>query len=86
MKEKKSKNANLENKRGILFQAGLLVAMSVVLYAFNYSSTAKGSETLGKLEVEAIDEDFALVRPQLVCLRMCGTAASFLDLGLDSNL
>ena len=41
MERKKSEKADLENKRGIFFQIGLIVALAVVLIAFEYKSYNK---------------------------------------------
>lgn len=38
---KKSEKANLENKRGIFFQIGLIVSLSLCLLSFNYTSNNK---------------------------------------------
>jgi len=38
MKIKKSKKANLENKKSIFFQIGLIVSLAVVLYAFEWET------------------------------------------------
>lgn len=39
MKAKKSEKANLENKRGLYFQLGLIISLSLTLTAFEWSST-----------------------------------------------
>jgi len=38
MKSKKSKKSNLENKRVIFFQVGLIVTLSIVLLAFEWTT------------------------------------------------
>jgi len=42
MKIKKSKKANLEKKRGIYFQIGLVVSLSLVLLAFEWTTVESG--------------------------------------------
>ena len=42
MKTKKYKHADLEGKRGVFFQLGLIVALGVSLAAFEWGSTSKG--------------------------------------------
>ena len=39
MEAKKNPKANLEKSRGIFFQIGLVVALAIVLYAFNFSTS-----------------------------------------------
>ena len=41
MEAKKSKKANLENKRGIFLQVGIIVALAMILIAFEWSSGQK---------------------------------------------
>jgi len=38
MKTEKSKNVNLENKRGVFFQIGLIISLSLVLLAFEWTT------------------------------------------------
>ena len=47
MKDKKSRKANLENKKGMFFLIGLVIAMGSVLYAFEWKSQTKGIVDLG---------------------------------------
>ena len=39
MKTKKTKRADLENKRGIFFQIGLIITLGLILAAFEWSSS-----------------------------------------------
>ena len=51
MKTKKSEKANLENKRGLYFQLGLIISLCATLSAFEWSST-NGSEHLEKGDLQ----------------------------------
>ncbi|MBR1625803.1 MAG: hypothetical protein IJ681_01520, partial [Bacteroidales bacterium] len=56
MEAKKSEKANLENKKGLFFEAGLIVALAVVLFAFEFKSYDKDDNnvimTEATMEVE----------------------------------
>jgi protein TonB len=52
MKDKKSRKANLENKKGMFFLIGLVVALGSVLYAFEWESPAEGVVDLGVTSFE----------------------------------
>jgi len=54
MEPKKTDQANLENKRGLFLQIGLVVVLGVVLLAFEWKSRPKLENTLG----EGDDGDF----------------------------
>ncbi len=47
MKIKKSKKANLENKRGLFFQIGLILVLSIVLYAFEWGTPLERNYEIG---------------------------------------
>lgn len=47
MKPKKSKKANLETKRGLFFQIGLVIALGVVFGAMNYTNSVEQVIDLG---------------------------------------
>ena len=47
MEHKKSNKANLENKRGIFLQIGLVVVLGITLAAFEWSSKPNMENTLG---------------------------------------
>ena len=54
MKAKKSEKANLENKRGLYFQLGLIISLCATLSAFEWSSTSSSEKTtLGDLDALA---------------------------------
>ena len=48
MKPKKSKKANLENKRFLFFQIGLIASMALALLAFEWGSKESGKVIIGK--------------------------------------
>jgi len=47
MKDKKSRKADLENKKGLFFFIGLVIAMGSILYAFEWKSQTEGVVDLG---------------------------------------
>jgi len=49
MRRKKSKTASLENKRGLLLQVSMIIALSVLILAFEWKSYDSGPDGLGKL-------------------------------------
>ena len=55
MKAKKAEKANLENKRGLYFQLGLIISFCITLSAFEWSSTGKTEKKIkGNLLEEPI--------------------------------
>ncbi len=52
MYRKKSDQASLENKKGIFFQLGLLIAISMVLISFEWT---RGSISLNEYNIEGSD-------------------------------
>lgn len=64
MKIIKTKKSNLETKRMIFFEMGLVIALAVVLLAFEWKSTNKGGFDLNLNRVEIIDEDMAEITIQ----------------------
>ncbi len=53
MEPKKNPNVDLEKKRGLYIQIGLVVALLVVLGAFEYRSYERGNSSLGDFNLEA---------------------------------
>ena len=47
MMNKKNKNANLENLRGLFFLIGLIIALGSILFAFEWKSTPQAAMDLG---------------------------------------
>ena len=56
METKKNPKANLETKRGMFIQIGLVVAISVSLVAFEWKSYEKSASDLGSMELALDDE------------------------------
>lgn len=61
MSTKKSNRANLEKKRGVFFQIGFIVSLSVVLLAFEWTTVKTSMIDWDKLGGETIDEELAKV-------------------------
>ena len=57
MEIKKNPKANLETKRGMFIQIGLIVAISVSLVAFEWKSYEKSASDLGTMELALEDEE-----------------------------
>ncbi|MBP7506797.1 MAG: TonB family protein [Prolixibacteraceae bacterium] len=57
MELKKTPKADLENKKSYFVEIGLVVALGVVLMAFNLNDTVKSADTLGQLTTETIQEE-----------------------------
>lgn len=56
MELKKSPKANLENKRSIFIEFGLVISLLVCLYGFESNSGVKPVDTLGTLTDQAVEE------------------------------
>jgi periplasmic protein TonB len=67
MEPKKSPKADLENKRGIFVQLGLVVSLGLVLLAFNWNSQIKEADNLGQVQAQDVeDEMIPITRPEEV--------------------
>lgn len=64
MELKKSAKADLENKREIFVQVGLVAALLIVLYAFNISNQVKSVDSLGDLSAQVIEDEVIPVTRQ----------------------
>lgn len=64
MELKKSPKADLENKRNIFVQIGLLVSLAICLYAFDSTSKVKQVDSLGKVQEQAVEEEVIPVTRQ----------------------
>ncbi|MGM0550150.1 MAG: energy transducer TonB [Bacteroidota bacterium] len=63
MEVRKSDKANLENKRGVFMELGYVIALALVLAAFEWSSTDKAAQDLGQLdEVNLAEEMIPITR------------------------
>ena len=58
MELKKSNKADLENKKNLFFMLGLVVALGVVLLAFEWKSKPSKAESLGTLQTQAVEDEF----------------------------
>ncbi|GET20291.1 MULTISPECIES: energy transducer TonB [Prolixibacter] len=67
MEPKKSPKADLENKRGIFVQLGLVISLGLVLLAFNWNSQIKEADNLGQVQAQDVeDEMIPITRPEEV--------------------
>ncbi len=57
MKAKKTKRADLENKRPVFFMVGLIISLSVILLAFEWKTPASKVENFGELKLETPPEE-----------------------------
>jgi len=64
MELKKSDKANLEKKRGLFFEIGLLIALGVVLLAFELQVAPAGDDNLDGMFMEAIEEEIIPITRQ----------------------
>lgn len=58
METKKAVKANLENKRAIFIQLGLCVALSLILVAFEWTSTTKHDALFASMPIDAVVEEY----------------------------
>ncbi len=66
MESKKTKKADLEPKKVVFMQIGLIVALAVVLLAFNYRSYEKGSMLNIQVKVDDTPEEIIPITKQEV--------------------
>jgi protein TonB len=64
MEPKKSESADLEKKRGLFLQIGLVIALAVTLIAFEWKSPDRGKYNLGQLKVEEVPEEIIPITRQ----------------------
>ncbi|MCG8580087.1 MAG: energy transducer TonB, partial [Bacteroidales bacterium] len=57
MEVKKSKKADLERKRGMFFQIGMIVTLGVVLVAFEWTNKGAKYDTLAMVDEEVLEEE-----------------------------
>lgn len=60
MEEKKTKKADLENKKGLFFQIGLVFILAIVLWAFNYKSYDKKEFVELTKDTQEVIEDIVI--------------------------
>src|SRR5688572_22363636 len=64
MDPKKSPEADLEKKKGLFLQIGLIFALAVTLVAFEWKSYDKEDYSLGQLKVDDIPEEIIPITKQ----------------------
>ena len=64
MELKKSKKADLESKKGIFLQIGLVVVLGIILAAFEWSSRPNMESTLGELADMDLEEEIIPITRQ----------------------
>lgn len=64
MEAKKSEKADLESKKSVFMQLGFVVALAVVLLAFNYKSYERGSSLDIQLQVDNTPEEIIPITKQ----------------------
>jgi protein TonB len=57
MELKKSAKADLENKKGVFTQIGLVLSLGIVLMAFSMNDTVKSADSLGELTAQAVEAE-----------------------------
>jgi len=66
MDPKKNSEVNLERKRGLFLQIGLVITLLIVLGAFEYKSYEKVAYNLGLLNLDDLEEDIIPITKQEV--------------------
>jgi len=64
MEPKKNPEVNLERKRGLFLQIGLVIALLIVLGAFEYKSYEKVAYNLGSLNLDDLEEEIIPITKQ----------------------
>ena len=64
MEPKKNPEVNLESKRGLFLQIGLVIALLIVLAAFEYKSYEKVAYNLGSLNLDDLEEEIIPITKQ----------------------
>ncbi len=57
METKKSSKVDLENKRNMFLLLGLVVALGIILVAFEYKTSPMKTDMLGQLQIQDIEEE-----------------------------
>lgn len=57
MEVKKLPKADLENKRNVFLLLGLVIALGLILAAFEYKTSPKKTESLGQVQMQEIEEE-----------------------------
>jgi len=64
LETKKHPQADLEKRKGLLFQLGIVLALAVVLIAFEWAQFERTDSQLGKLNVELEEEEMIPITQQ----------------------
>jgi len=64
MERKKSKKADLENKKGMFIQIGLVVALSIILIAFEWTSKPNDDDDTEMVAQIAMEDEMIVTRRQ----------------------
>ena len=64
MEPKKNPEVNLERKKGLFLQIGLVIALLIVLAAFEYKSYEKSAYNLGSLNLDDLEEEIIPITKQ----------------------
>lgn len=64
MEAKKTPKANLENKRSLFLQVGLVITLAIVLLAFEWKTYEKIEYDLGEAEIPTIEEEIIPITRQ----------------------
>jgi len=64
MEPKKTEKADLEKKRGLFFQIGLVVSLALILLAFEWKSYESTNYSLGSLKLDDIPEEIIPITKQ----------------------
>jgi protein TonB len=64
MEPKKNPEISLEKKKGLFFQIGLVIALLIVLGAFEYKSYEKSVYNLGSLNIDDLEEEIIPITKQ----------------------
>jgi protein TonB len=66
MESRKSPKADLESKKAIFFEIGLVLALAIVFFSFNYKSYEKRTVTLVQRQAQAAPEEIVPITEQKV--------------------
>ncbi len=64
MEAKKSEKANLENKKGLFLEVGLIVALAIILFAFEYKTYDKQEEAVQMTTADVVVEEMVIQTQQ----------------------
>tara|TARA_B100000902_G_scaffold36714_2_gene43895 strand:+ start:50461 stop:51117 length:657 start_codon:yes stop_codon:yes gene_type:complete len=64
MKLKKNPEINIERRRGLFFQIGLVITLMLVLIAFEWKSYEKNDYSLGQLQMDDLEDEMIPITRQ----------------------